>query len=214
MNANTPEIIKHLVATYLDGRSDAVWQHAQSKQWLIKHRDLEIVAAKAGIEFDLPTVLECEAGKSIALVVAGRLPGGTDGTTAQAGRMEWSIGEASPKNTQQAYPYAMAEKRAKDRVILKLMNVHGHIYSEEEMDDAKVSAKEAAKPSGPSDKEKDARLKAEKKIAAIRTMLAPMDSYAQAEWLRENPKEVEALQWVKRNFRDLYEEIVGLGVEV
>ena len=31
----------------------------------------------------------------------------------------------------------MAEKRAKDRVILKLVGLHGHVYSEEEADDFK-----------------------------------------------------------------------------
>ena len=33
---------------------------------------------------------------------------------------------------QAAYVYAMAEKRAKDRVILKLIELHGLVYSEEE----------------------------------------------------------------------------------
>lgn len=122
---SVPDIIVKLVHEYLDGRKDAVWQHKQSGQWLIKHRDLEIVAAKAGIEFLPPQVLEADASKCIAIVVTGKL----------STRTEWSIGEASPKNTQQAYPYAMAEKRAKDRVILKLMQVHGHIYSEDEMPD-------------------------------------------------------------------------------
>lgn len=200
----TPDIIKKLVTDYLDGRADAVWQHAQSKQWLIKHRDLEIVAAKAGIQFDLPTVLEHQAGVSVALVVAGRLKD----------RLEWSIGEATPKNTQQAYPYAMAEKRAKDRVILKLMNVHGHVYSEEEMADEAKSAKVQPSPSGPSEKEKADREKAEGKIGHIRTQLATLDSFEQAGWLQSNPKEVTALKWIKRKFPDLYAEISGLGVEV
>jgi hypothetical protein len=39
-----------------------------------------------------------------------------------------------------AYPFAMAEKRAKDRVILKLIALHGLVYSEEEADDFKASA--------------------------------------------------------------------------
>ncbi len=72
-----------------------------------------------------PQMLEFDSAKCVAMVVTGKL----------AERTEWSIGEASPKNTQQAYPYAMAEKRGKDRVILKLMQVHGHIYSEDEMPD-------------------------------------------------------------------------------
>lgn len=131
-----PNLLKEICEKYLDGRKEAFWQHKQSGQWLIKHRDLEIAAGRAGIKFDAPTILEAKAGESVAMVVTGRL-----GDAA-----EWSIGEATPKNTQQAYPYAMAEKRAKDRVILKLFGIHGHAYSEEEADDFKERAdpKEAA----------------------------------------------------------------------
>ena len=39
----------------------------------------------------------------------------------------------------------MAEKRAKDRVILKLAGIHGYIYSEEEADEFKEK-KVAAEP--------------------------------------------------------------------
>ena len=52
---------------------------------------------------------------------------------------EWSFGEASPYNNKNGYPYAMAEKRAKDRVILKLIGMHGDTYSEDEADDFKNS---------------------------------------------------------------------------
>lgn len=63
------------------------------------------------------------------------------------GKTEWSIGEAliskenevggnyKVKGKMAAYPYAMAEKRAKDRVILKLADLHGDAYSSEEADD-------------------------------------------------------------------------------
>ena len=40
----------------------------------------------------------------------------------------WSIGEVSPQNTSNKYIYAMAEKRAIDRVILKLLGVHGDFF--------------------------------------------------------------------------------------
>jgi hypothetical protein len=58
-------------------------------------------------------------------------------------RVEWSIGEAligvnyRVSGKQAAYVYAMAEKRAKDRVILKLIELHGYVYSEEEADEFK-----------------------------------------------------------------------------
>jgi hypothetical protein len=55
--------------------------------------------------------------------------------------VEWSLGEAlvgvnyRVSGKQAAYVYAMAEKRAKDRVILKLIGLHGLLYSEEEADE-------------------------------------------------------------------------------
>ena len=50
----------------------------------------------------------------------------------------WSIGEADAKNCKNLYFGAMAEKRGKDRVILKLINAYEYgIYSEEEAEDFK-----------------------------------------------------------------------------
>lgn len=101
--------------------------------WVVYHRTLEQVAATAGITFDTPQVIEGNGEtKCVALCVTGHL----------GERSEWSIGEASPHNyivkgKMQAYPYAMAEKRGKDRVILKLIGLHGLAYSEEEADDFK-----------------------------------------------------------------------------
>lgn len=135
--AKLPDLLKEIATKYLDGRQNAFWEHKQSGQWLIKHRDLEIAAGKAGIRFDVPTAYETDASKCVALLVTGRL----------GDAVEWSIGEASPKNTQQAYPYAMAEKRGKDRVILKLFGIHGHAYSDEEMPDGVRTEEQPAKSS-------------------------------------------------------------------
>jgi hypothetical protein len=50
-------------------------------------------------------------------------------------RTEWSIGEASPNNCKAPYPFAMAEKRLKDRLTLKLINAYEYgIYSDVEAD--------------------------------------------------------------------------------
>ena len=46
-----------------------------------------------------------------------------------------TYGEATPKNNKNGYPYAMAEKRAVDRAILKLIGIHGFVYSDDEVDD-------------------------------------------------------------------------------
>lgn len=95
--------------------------------WIALHKFLEKVANKAGINFNLPTVLNCETGE-IAVCVEG---------IDKDGNKAWSIGEASPKNCKNDYRWAMAEKRAKDRVILKLLGIAGDMYSEEEADEFK-----------------------------------------------------------------------------
>ena len=49
-----------------------------------------------------------------------------------------SYGEASPQNTQQKYPVAMAEKRALSRVILKITGFYQYgVFGEDESDDFK-----------------------------------------------------------------------------
>lgn len=107
---------------------DACWDCHGT--WVVYHKALETIAAKAGITFDNPYVIEAKGlDKCVAISVTGNL----------GDKSEWSIGEASPHNyktkeRQPAYPYAMAEKRAKDRVILKLIGLHGLVYSEEEAD--------------------------------------------------------------------------------
>ena len=103
--------------------------------WVVKHKALEKVANLLSISFDAPVVIETDIkNKCIAIMVKGYHNKGS------AGKVEaWSIGEASPYNNKNIYPYAMAEKRAKDRVILKLIGVSGDVYSEEEADNLKNS---------------------------------------------------------------------------
>ena len=49
-----------------------------------------------------------------------------------------SYGEASPQNTQQKYPVAMAEKSALSRVILKITGFYKYgVFGEDESDDFK-----------------------------------------------------------------------------
>lgn len=99
--------------------------------WVVYHRVLEQIAAQASITFAAPLVLEANGvAKTAALCVTGTL----------SDKTEWSIGEAAPGNNKTAYPFAMAEKRAKDRVILKLIGLHGLAYSEEEADDFKTDS--------------------------------------------------------------------------
>ncbi|MCK2056899.1 trna delta -isopentenylpyrophosphate transferase [Methylobacterium sp. 37f] len=107
---------------------------------VIYHRTLERIAAQAGITFDPPTLVRAERDEAVILVT-GRMAGTKTGTKAGTERVEWSIGEAlvnvnyRVSGRQAGYVYAMAEKRAKDRVILKLLELHGLVYSEEEADE-------------------------------------------------------------------------------
>jgi hypothetical protein len=104
--------------------SDEIWE-VHGNSWCIKHKALERAGAAAGITWDRPAMIETDSAAGVvAICVFGKL----------GERTEWSIGEASPKNNKNAYPYAMAEKRGKDRVILKLLNTHGYLYSESEFD--------------------------------------------------------------------------------
>lgn len=108
---------------------------------VIYHRTLERIAAQAGIAFDPPTLVRAERDEAVILVT-GRMAGAKAGTE----RVEWSIGEAlvnvnyRVSGKQAGYVYAMAEKRAKDRVILKLLELHGLVYSEEEADEFRAGS--------------------------------------------------------------------------
>jgi len=115
------------------------WELPQKKgTWIAKHSALEIVAVKANIVWSMPQIIESASIDGIAAMVVM----GTMGT-----RSEWATGEAGPKNNKNAYPWAMAEKRAKDRVVLKLSGIAGLVYSEDEADDFKQPADTPPKPS-------------------------------------------------------------------
>lgn len=126
------DLIKEVLTKYGENPRDTqgvVWDCHGT--WVVYHKALERVAARAGIKFDPPMVLEANgSGKCAALCVSATLGDRTD----------WSIGEAAPGNNKNSYPFAMAEKRARDRVILKLIGLAGLAYSEEEADDFKGGA--------------------------------------------------------------------------
>tara|TARA_Y100001938_G_C7919512_1_gene343700 strand:+ start:83 stop:667 length:585 start_codon:yes stop_codon:yes gene_type:complete len=93
---------------------------------VVLHKACEKIAAMHDIVFDEPKVLESNAEKKICVVMV---------TGHMKDKSEWSIGEAAPYNNKNTYPFAMSEKRAKDRVILKLMGLHGDVYSQSEADE-------------------------------------------------------------------------------
>lgn len=115
-----------ILEDYGEKPKDACWDcHGV---WVVYHKAIERMAARASIVFDQPTVIEASATNKVAVICV---------TGTMGERTEWSFGEACPANNKNAYPFAMAEKRAKDRVVLKLLGLHGLAYSEDESDDFK-----------------------------------------------------------------------------
>ena len=111
--------------------------------WVITHKALERIAAQENIQWTRPPEIVCsDTETDVVLVAYGKL----------GDREEWSTGEASSDNypkrgRAKRYPWAIAEKRAKDRVILKLINLAGYLYSEEESEEFKD-----ARPKQPEEK--------------------------------------------------------------
>jgi len=121
--AKLPEKIKGILNQYGLGK-EAVWDCHGT--WVMYHAPLEQIAAKAGVTYDDPTVIEADTkNKTATIMMRGHLPSGAS---------EVTFGEASPQNCKNSYPWAMAEKRAKDRIVLKLVGLHGSVYSMDEAD--------------------------------------------------------------------------------
>lgn len=118
-----------------DLATDDFWQIKQNKQWVCKHAALEIVAVKAGIEWLPPQIIEADAPNLVtSMIVTGKMGNRTEWATGETNKTNYSV-----QGKQPAYPWAMTEKRAKDRVVLKLVGIHGLVYSEDEADDFKNS---------------------------------------------------------------------------
>ncbi len=124
-------LIESILEKYEISVIDALWPLRRKDktsgtvktQWIIYHRYCEQIAAKAGIIFDKPEVaVNDREHHEVVLLITARM-----GHT-----VEWSYGEASAKTTILPYIWAMAEKRGKDRVILKLAGFHGLVYSDSE----------------------------------------------------------------------------------
>lgn len=137
------DVIKELMKDLQLDYKDNTWEvtHGGKSVTCVKHKALEKIAAHKQIRFDPPAMIANDPDKRVAaMCVTGHL----------GDRAEWAIGEASPGNNKNNYPYAMAEKRAKDRVILKLLNVAGDYYAQDEADEF-----EEAKPANVEPRKKD-----------------------------------------------------------
>jgi len=105
-------------------KADDFYTHTQSKMNIIKHKGVEKLASHYGIWWKLD-------------LIKADLPNIVVKCWATNGSQEIeSFGESNPAMTKSAvekvFPYALAEKRAVDRAVLKLLNAHGTLYSEAE----------------------------------------------------------------------------------
>ena len=147
MKFNIPDKVVDTLKEIGMSHTDAGWNCHGT--YVLLHKALEKVGVARNIKFDAPQILESDSSKRVvSLMVMGHM----------GDKSEWSIGEASPSNNKNSYPYAMAEKRAKDRVILKLVGLHGDVYAEDEADSFKEERPEEIKGgtvSGEGEEDKD-----------------------------------------------------------
>lgn len=129
--SNVPELVGEVLKEIGETRQSAGWDCHGT--FVLLHKALEKVAAVKNVRFDPPQVLSADVtAKEAVVLCVGHM----------GDKTEWSIGEAAPYNNKNNYPFAMAEKRAKDRVILKLVGLHGDVYSEDEAEAFQESAPE------------------------------------------------------------------------
>ena len=118
--------IKELSKKYNLTKED-YWLEPRSKKWIITHDTCEKIASVENIIIQPPQIINSEKDLVRMIVVAKK-----------GDKVMWADGEADSSNCKNNYKFAMASKRAIDRVILKLINAYEYgIYSDVEADDFK-----------------------------------------------------------------------------
>lgn len=223
--STTDRQIAEILERYDEPFATSVWRVQGNA--VIQHKALERIAVKARIEFEVPVILRAERDEAVMLVVGHSF----DEHGAKTGSA-WSIGEAliggnyKVSGKQAAYPYAMSEKRAKDRVILKLIGLHGLLYSEDESDDfrqgrtapANAQAAEPAQENGPPDdvRKPDAAERREY-VAAIRARIRnASDAEKLAEWWTGDDRKAAFREWgvTDEEAADLRNEVIARRSEL
>ena len=92
----------------------------------MKHRYIEIAGQSKGVVIESLDEVEKNSAEGVVAIKC---------TASLNTNRVITYGEASPKNNKNGYPYAMAEKRAIDRAILKLIGIHGFVYSDDEVEE-------------------------------------------------------------------------------
>ena len=127
--------MKSIAAAY-ELSQDDWWLHPQSKKWIIKHDAVEKIASIEKIKFDLPIVASSDIN-NVALIISATYKD----------EKVWTMGEARKENCKMAYYWAMAEKRGKDRCVLKLLGMYEKgVYSDVEADEFNQSSSTNSEP--------------------------------------------------------------------
>jgi len=151
--------IKELADKYELGTDDFWELRKNSGKWIITHDACEKIAQTEGIVFDPPVIVSyqpavvTENGEKVQQVKYGKeswKPAWAGTCQKKTGDVAmiitgykmnlpdykvWTTGEANALNCTNEYLFAMAEKRGKDRVVLKLINAYEFgIYSDVEAD--------------------------------------------------------------------------------
>tara|TARA_Y100000114_G_scaffold30588_1_gene26191 strand:- start:5387 stop:5977 length:591 start_codon:yes stop_codon:yes gene_type:complete len=101
------------------------WQLKQNKQWILSNHAVQKIAAYNEIFVTYGEPQE----------IMGNIYIKATAKNTKTGLQIESFGETSSKNTHNAYPIAMAEKRAFDRVVLKCVDIYSDFYSDIESED-------------------------------------------------------------------------------
>ena len=169
---------------------DDYWLEPRSGKYIITHDTCEKIASVENIIIQPPQIINSEKDLVRMIVVAKK-----------GDKVMWADGEADNSNCKNNYKFAMASKRAIDRVILKLINAYEYgIYSDVEADDFKKPQYEHRTEQQAEEFE---QLKSHPAFDGLK-------KFSNDEWKKCNSiKEYESVLERMRAERDKYDSITG-----
>jgi len=173
-------------------KEEDFWTLPQNNSYILLHDACMRIAADAGVVFDTPVWLQSRPDHW-ALMLSGSI----------GEKTYWTTGEASPDNTKQSYPLAMAEKRAKDRLTLYLTgHYHQGIKSEieaeayekpeDKVEEVEETVEEKPKPKKSEPKQTSFIKQSDNTVDAITEGLETTRS---GEWLDRKSIDMLFLRW-------------------
>lgn len=103
---------------------DPNWIFVKQGFRLIRKIGIDALAAHLGSPVEIQLSHVSQDGKTVVVKASAVMQN----------RKYSTFGEASPDNNKFPYPVNVAEKRARSRVILSALNIHGFVYGEDEID--------------------------------------------------------------------------------